>query len=208
MKNKAFGNALILSIALHFLVITPLYGFVIFKEAIDIKKPMVVDYIAVKEMPKMEVRKANVQAAAKETKRIELSKDVAQKTAAKKTEAKKAPCKISPAKSRIAQKTEAKIKATKDYVSYYQLIREKIRNRLKDNHRTYYREGDVRLIFTLKSDGSLASVEVDELGSVNNQTLFDIAVRSVREAAPFPPFPKALSLPKMSFDLMVTFKKR
>jgi outer membrane biosynthesis protein TonB len=205
--NSPFRNALIISTVIHFLVITPLYGFSMFKEIVDTKKPMVVDYVVLKEPKPVEIVKRSARQKVRETKKMELVKDVAAKPAAKKVEAIKTAVKISPAKSRIAQKTEAKIRATKDYISYYQLIREKIRQRLKDSYRSYYREGDVRLIFTLRSDGSLVSLNVDESGSTNNETLLDVAIRSVREAAPFQPFPKALSVPKMSFDLTVTFKK-
>jgi len=38
--------------------------------------------------------------------------------------------------------------------------------------------------------------------------LIDIALKSVRDASPFPPFPKEFSAPKMSFDLTVSFKKQ
>ena len=205
--NTPFRNALIISTAVHFLAITPLYGFAIFKEAVDPRKPMVVDYVVLKEPKQPDIVKKPAPREVRETKKMELVKDIAAKPAAKKEQIKKAPVKISPAKSQIAQKTEAKIRSTKDYISYYQLIREKIRQALKDGYRSYYREGDVHLIFTLRADGSLIDLKADESSSTDNETLLDVAVRSVREAAPFHPFPKALSLPKMTFDLIVTFRK-
>jgi TonB family protein len=194
MKNTALRNALILSVALHLLAITPLYGFVMFREAVDTKKPIVVDYLVAKDLPRIDARKARPRSMAQETKKTDTSRDVAMKT--------------TPGSSRITQKAEARIRGTKDYISYYELIREKIRSCLKAHYNTRQNEGRVQLSFTLKADGSLVSVEADEPNSTDNETLLDIAVRSVREAAPFAPFPKAISLPRMSFDLLVTFKKQ
>ena len=208
MKNTALRSALILSVALHLLAITPLYGFVMFREAVDTKKPIVVDYLVAKDLPRIDARKARPRSMAQETKKTDTSRDVAMKTTSDKPEAKRAARKISPGSSRITQKAEARIRGTKDYISYYELIREKIRACLKAHYNTHQKEGRVQLSFTLKADGSLVLVEADEPNSTDNETLLDIAVRSVREAAPFAPFPKAISLPRMSFDLLVTFKKQ
>jgi len=100
-----------------------------------------------------------------------------------------------------------KIKNTKDYVNYYQLIREKIRSRLKDNYVSRNKQGDVYMVFILNSSGELQRLEIDKARSTTDKRLIDIAGGSVREASPFPKFPKGLSIPSMSFNLQISFKK-
>jgi TonB family protein len=206
--NPMLRNALIISIIVHLLIISPLYGFVIFREAADVNKPIVVDYVVFKDPKEIDIRNpALAPQKLRESKKAEVRQDVRLKSGTYNADSAKSPHKTAPASSSLAQKTEAKIRATKDYVSYYQLIRQKIRSCLKNHYGTQYMEGDVRLVFVLKSDGSLISARVDEDSSSANEALFDIAVKSVREASPFAPFPKALSLPKMTFELAVTFRK-
>ena len=205
--NKPFRNAFTISAIIHLLAITPLYGFSIFNGAALAKRPIVVDYVVVKDPKQVEIAKTLASQRILETKRQEPAKERIAKQVANRPGTNRVSVKISPAKSHIAQKTEARIRATKDYVSYYQLIRDQIRACLNDHYKTYYEKQDVYVIFTLRSDGMLQSVKVDESRSTDNQALLDIAVRSVREASPFEPFPKALALPKMTFDLIITFRK-
>ncbi|MCM8761180.1 MAG: hypothetical protein NC938_00355 [Candidatus Omnitrophica bacterium] len=109
--------------------------------------------------------------------------------------------------SRELAEKQAKVKSTKDYINYYQLIREKIRQALKHHYKRYHKEGEVRLTFILRSDGSLSFFEVDKSASVRDEVLRDIAIRSLKEASPFSPFPKSVDLPSMSFEVTVVFKK-
>lgn len=102
---------------------------------------------------------------------------------------------------------EAKIRSTKDYINYYQFLREKIRRKLKERYRDRYHEGDVCVKFSLRSDGVLLDSNIDEAGSVDDAELRTIAINSIKDASPFRPFPKALSLPSMSFNLTISFKK-
>lgn len=103
---------------------------------------------------------------------------------------------------------QEKARATADYINYYQLIREKIRRRLKTNYRYYSAEGEVQLGFVVTSDGHIVDAGIDDMKSAVDRRLRDIALKSVREASPFHPFPKELNLPRMSFNLTITFKKR
>lgn len=207
--NNGLRYALIISVLIHFILITPLYGFSIFKEAMDIKKPMVVDYVIIKDPKNIDIRKSISSQKTPQTNRSAPTKDISTKTTSVSSGPKMVSSrKIAPGRSLVAQKTEAKIRATRDYVSYYQFIRGKIRDCLKKNYKTNSKEGHVRVLFTLSANGALISAEADELASTTDKALLDIAVRSVKEAAPFPAFPKALALPKMTFDLVMNFKRQ
>ena len=93
-----------------------------------------------------------------------------------------------------------------EYATYYQLIREKIKDRLKNNYRYGYKEGDVDILFTLNPDGSLTKLEVNRDSSTKYGDLVDIVALSAKQASPFPPFPKALPRSPMSFNIKVSFK--
>lgn len=108
---------------------------------------------------------------------------------------------------RAIEKKHARVKSTKGYINYFSLIRERIRARLKANYRNYHREGEAQLLFVLNADGALVAAEADKAVSTASDALINIALVSIREAAPFPRFPKSLSLPQMSFNLVVSFKK-
>ena len=92
------------------------------------------------------------------------------------------------------------------YIDYYQSIREKIRHLVEKNYMKFLDYGEVCLHFVLTSDGKLLEIRVLEERSTNNPQLKEIVKRSVREASPFPPFPKDLSLKELSFNVTVSFE--
>jgi len=206
--NRSFKGAVVASTVLHSLIFIPFLNIAILPLDKKPEKDMVVDYVVIREPAKIEARKMTVSIKSIETPKMELNKvvDVKPVAAPKPAEVKKKSAVKEKADEKIAKK-EAQIKTTKDYVGYYQFIREKIRQRLKYNYRDYRREGDVRLVFTLDSRGAMKEVNIDERSSVNDRVLRDIAIMSIKDASPFPSFPKALSLPKMSFDVVVSFRK-
>ena len=84
-----------------------------------------------------------------------------------------------------------------------------LQDRVANGARTYPRrarrmgiEGDARLAFTVRADGSLAAVEVVE--SAGSSALDQAAKAYVQSLAPFPPFPKGMS--KQDIRLRVTIE--
>ena len=98
-------------------------------------------------------------------------------------------------------------KQKEDYVNYYQLIREKIRSKLKNNYQHYKREGDVHLSFTLTQNGSLLTYTIDRALSTQDEALLNITADSLKSISPFPSLPKSLLVTKMSFNIVISFKK-
>ncbi|MBN1871227.1 MAG: hypothetical protein JW800_01495 [Candidatus Omnitrophica bacterium] len=192
-----FRQALVLSVLLHIALVAPILRAqpaVCPKPRVD---PITVDYIRVREAP----------AKAVESPKVDILPKVELLPSPPKVAAKSDADKADKDASRELAIKQAAVKSTKDYISYYQLIREKVRRGMKDSYRSYYGEGDVALVFVLASDGSLISSSVDGAASTPDQTLIDIAMQSLRQSVPFKPFPKALTLPQMSFTLTVSFKK-
>ena len=104
-------------------------------------------------------------------------------------------------------KKGAQLRQSKDYVNYYQLIRDRIRSRLKDNYQYYNREGEVQLSFVLNQNGSLLSYAIDRSKSTQDEVLLHITATSIKAISPFPALPKSLTMPKMSFNIIISFKK-
>ena len=90
------------------------------------------------------------------------------------------------------------------YVSYYNLVREKIRRAAYQNY-SHAETGEVYLAFLISNPGVLNNVRLIEEKSSGDIYLREIAMRSIRDAAPFPPFPKDLDYPQLSFNVIISF---
>ena len=89
-------------------------------------------------------------------------------------------------------------------MNYYQLVREKIRRCAYQNY-SRTDTGEVYLTFIINSDGSLKDIRLVEEKSSAAGYLKDIALQSVKDASPFPPFSKELDYPKLTFNVVISF---
>jgi TonB family protein len=92
-----------------------------------------------------------------------------------------------------------------NYIGYYQIVREKIKRCAYQNY-TGQETGEVTMLFLVASDGTLQELQLVEDKSSNSGSLRQIALNSVRDASPFPVFPKELDYPQLSFNLAITFE--
>lgn len=92
------------------------------------------------------------------------------------------------------------------YISYYHLVREKIKRAAYQNY-VGREEGEVFLSFVVLADGILKDIWLKEEKSSSNSYLRSIAARSIKEAAPFSSFPSELSeYPQLLFNIAITFE--
>ncbi|MEI6831501.1 MAG: energy transducer TonB, partial [Candidatus Omnitrophota bacterium] len=91
------------------------------------------------------------------------------------------------------------------YISYYQIVREKIRRSAYQNY-THSETGEVYISFIISNDGLIKGVRLVDERSSTNDYLRNIALRSVNDAAPFPNFPKELDYPQLSFNIIISFE--
>lgn len=96
---------------------------------------------------------------------------------------------------------------TPTYVSYYQIVRDRIRERAYVNY-VKLSIGEVYITFVIRSDGSLDQMQIIESRTIANDFLRQVGERSVREAAPFPPFPAELNYPELTFNIAISFQYR
>jgi len=98
----------------------------------------------------------------------------------------------------------AKIK-NPNYISYYQIVREKIRRSAYQNY-THNETGEVYVSFIISNDGLIRNARLVEEKTTANDYLKGIALESVREASPFPNFPKELDYQQLSFNIIISFQ--
>ncbi|MFH0826984.1 MAG: TonB family protein [Candidatus Omnitrophota bacterium] len=91
------------------------------------------------------------------------------------------------------------------YLSYYQIVREKIKRAAYQSY-TGKEVGEVTVSFVILNNGHLQELRLIEEKSVLSPYLRETALRSIREAGPFPTFPKELDYPQLSFNLAITFE--
>jgi len=91
------------------------------------------------------------------------------------------------------------------YLSYYQIVREKIRRSAYQNY-TRTDTGEVYLSFIISREGFLTDLRLVEEKSSSNSYLKEVALRCIREASPFPDFPKDLDYPRLSFNVIISFE--
>jgi outer membrane biosynthesis protein TonB len=91
------------------------------------------------------------------------------------------------------------------YQNYYSLVRSRIKQRAYFNYAEYY-AGEVYLTFVLYSDGTLKDLKIIEERSSGGPYLRTIGLKSIKEATPFPPFPKTLKYPELTFNVVISFQ--
>ncbi|MBM3250204.1 MAG: energy transducer TonB [Candidatus Omnitrophica bacterium] len=91
------------------------------------------------------------------------------------------------------------------YMNYYQIVREKIKRAAYQNY-SGTETGEVNISFIISNDGYLKDLRLSEEMSADNAYLRETALRSVKEAAPFPNFPSELDYPQLSFNLAINFE--
>ncbi len=91
------------------------------------------------------------------------------------------------------------------YISYYQMVREQIRRSAYQNY-TRTETGEIYMTFVISQAGSLLDVKLVTERSTPSYYLRETALRSIRDAVPFPPFPKELNYPQLSFNVIISFE--
>ena len=100
---------------------------------------------------------------------------------------------------------DKELKKIPAYMDYYRLVRERIR---KNAYRYYTAniKGEVLLTFVVSQDGHLQRSYLNQ-GSVNNLMLRKIGIKSIKQSAPFPPFPEELKdYANLQFNISIYFK--
>lgn len=93
------------------------------------------------------------------------------------------------------------------YLNYNDRVRQKIKGRAYQYvDSASFEPGEVYMTFVIGSDGFLKQAQIiDEKTSANMFTK-SIGLRSIQESSPFPPFPKDLNYPELTFNVVISFQ--
>ena len=107
----------------------------------------------------------------------------------------------------ILSKVPKNLRKIPAYMSYYRAIRERIR-KIAYKYYKSDQKGEVFLTFTVSKEGQISSISLNPSASTKETHLINIALKSVKEAFPFKPFPKELKYNQLQFDISIYFKSR
>lgn len=208
--DKSLKTALVISLVFHALIFLPLPYFSQFKTKPDLP-PLKITYVTPKAIIARPAQAAQTPAVVKPIpqKADQPLKVKEEKAAAPAPQAvKTAPALAKPAVSEPKIEIPPELPKAKEglYLDYYQTIREKIRGAVLENYPRFIARGEVCLYFILSPDGKLKEINVIEERSSANRSLKEISLRSLRQSAPFIPFPKGLNQPELSFNVIISFE--
>ncbi len=107
----------------------------------------------------------------------------------------------------VAQAIPKSPQVRQKYIDYYEKIREKIRNSAYKLFRSGVGSGDVYISFELDNKGNLLEAHIVKEKSSGGMFLYDIAIKSLKEAAPFGKFPPQLVHKKLRFNVIISFRR-
>ncbi len=93
------------------------------------------------------------------------------------------------------------------YIGYYQIVREKIRQAATHNYERHSDTGEIHVFFMLNSEGLLKNLSVNKENSSGIKFLQDVALKSIKDASPFPRFPEELNRDQLSFNVIISFER-
>jgi len=97
------------------------------------------------------------------------------------------------------------------YITYNDDMRGMISRNIKRrayryvNHKDF-ESGKVYLTFVLSSGGILKQLQIIDSKTSANEYLRKVAIKSIQESNPFPPFPIGFNYPEFTFNLLISFQ--
>jgi len=108
---------------------------------------------------------------------------------------------------KVAYLEEEALKQLENYIQYYELIRERIKKHVAAKYRDSRSEGSVDVTFVVNRRGELEKLQLDQKNSTKDPRLVKTALKSIKDASPFPVFPESLDKQELVFSIAIVFKK-
>ena len=93
------------------------------------------------------------------------------------------------------------------YITYYNSVRAKLYKSANANKPYYFMEGDVKIAFTLRRDGTLLDASIIQNQSIRNPILQKHALMSIQRALPFEPFHSSIKEDELTLRVTISFEK-
>ena len=91
------------------------------------------------------------------------------------------------------------------YAAYNEMVRDRIKEKVYENYDKMDR-GTVYLTFLLDEHGILKAAQIIHEKTDASEHLQEIALKSLREASPFPPFLRGMSLTEYPFNIEIQYQ--
>ena len=91
------------------------------------------------------------------------------------------------------------------YAAYNEMVRDRIKEKVYENYDKMER-GTVYLTFLLDDHGVLKAAQIIPEKTDASEHLQEIAMRSLREASPFPAFLKGMNLSEYPFNIEIQYQ--
>ncbi|MFH0839737.1 MAG: hypothetical protein V1883_01820 [Candidatus Omnitrophota bacterium] len=92
------------------------------------------------------------------------------------------------------------------YEEYFRSIRDKIKTIIEKNKRGRFGKNDIYVKFIVNKSGALKDISLYKSSGPNSRLLEEVAIRSIREAAPFLPFGEGIKENELSLNLKILFQ--
>ena len=93
------------------------------------------------------------------------------------------------------------------YITYYNSVRAKLYKSANANKSYYFMEGDIKIAFTLRRDGTLVDASIIQEQSTRNPILQKHALMSIQRALPFEPFHTSIKEDQLTLRVTISFEK-
>lgn len=236
LTDKHFRIALLISVFTHGAILSPLPCFRFDRPSPSKSEPGQVEiiYYQIKENPKPLQRITEAVGQVKPTDSVGNEAKItvhaakegdealaSKKESSKRLEEPKADAKVEVKEAKPERLKVAKVKVLDEnipepkdlspeqkpvFLDYFQAIREKIRRSTSypPGARRNLIEGSTYLSFVLSNKGELTEVTVKK--SSGNGLLDQSTIQSIKDACPFPPFPKALKTPHLRLSVQISYQ--
>ena len=194
-QDPIFRISLVLSLSIHLMAFSPWHGLRFPNKEKEIKKEIEVFYLIPEEMPK----DASLE-------NIPQSYDLRKEEAKFKKNEKEQETILGTddAANNIPEEVSENLE---EYIQYYELIRQRIKNIIENKYSHYRERGEVAVLFKLDSHGRIEELNYIREKSLASERLIEAALISVKDAAPFPKFPEKLKRDALSFSIQIVFQK-
>ncbi len=235
IKDTTFEKALVISLTVHLLILAPWPGLQFLKHKFHNQQKISPEIVVYKLGEKNEVKiekgsgkkieknrenkqkppcsvKSSQQTSIHEVKKIKRQEDKNPRNEVKKLKVHSGP-QLPKVENRevktqqvvsLSGKLEGKT-LSPSILDYYRAIREEIKRRAYYYKPPVQGNGAVTVLFTLSRDGVLRELAVDNSTSTNREIFRQAALKSVKYASPFPPFPPELKEDYITFSITIEF---
>ena len=220
--NKPFKAALLFSIGVHAVLLSPMSGLVnrphekqdthMEVTYIEIEEEELIKEIIAREAPEVTLKK-EMPAPAKieketDTEEAPPQEEIRKEATKQKETSKKEIKKIFSENEVLDLNAISHLKGTSDSLNYLKDIRDKISRYVHRKYSAGMGKGNVVLHFVLNYNGSVRSARVIRETTGENRVLKDLCLDSIYNSSPFRRFPSELDLNHAAFKIHISFKRK